>query len=70
MKILQKTYQHRRDFVADMVCEYCGYVEKDVRGYDDTNFHENVIPRRPCPKCGKISGKATSHPNQPDWVQM
>jgi Zn finger protein HypA/HybF involved in hydrogenase expression len=70
MKILQKTYQHRRDFVADMVCECCGYIEKNVRGYDDTNFHENVIPRRPCPKCGKISGKVTSQPNQPDWVQM
>jgi len=53
MKILKIISQHRRDFRADMVCENCGNVEKDVRGYDDRNFHDNVIPSFKCNKCGK-----------------
>ena len=24
-------------------------------GYDDENFHVNVIPKMRCPKCGKTS---------------
>ena len=41
MKIQKKISQHRRDFVADMVCELCGHVDKKVIGYDDANFHQN-----------------------------
>ena len=70
MKILKKTYQHRRDFKADYECEFCGYVKKDAWGYDDTNFHNNVIPLMVCPVCGKASGVVTSEPDQPDWVVM
>jgi len=52
MKIKQITYQHRRDFEADYECEHCGHI-CNGRGYDDANFHENVIPSMPCPECGK-----------------
>ena len=54
MKIKQLLSQTRRDFRAIYKCEHCGH-EKEGYGYDDTHFHENVIPKRPCPQCGKTS---------------
>ncbi len=53
MKIKTILNQHRRDFRADYECEHCGAVEKNKRGYDDRNFHENVIPKMVCPKCNE-----------------
>lgn len=53
MKIQRINSQSRRDFVADMECEHCGHVEKNVSGYDDDYFHRNVIPNMECNKCGK-----------------
>ena len=52
MKIQKITSQHRRDFRAIYECEHCGYTEAGI-GYDDDNFHRNVIPQKVCPKCGK-----------------
>jgi len=52
MKIKTITSQHRRDFHAIYVCEHCGY-EHEGSGYDDDNFHQNVIPVMKCPKCGE-----------------
>jgi rubredoxin len=52
MKIREIIVQYRRDFVADYECENCGYVVR-MKGYDDANFHENVIPDMICPKCGE-----------------
>lgn len=54
MKIKEITCQHRRDFTAVYECEYCGYTEKRD-GYDDANFHNNVIPKMKCIKCGKTA---------------
>ena len=51
MKIERIISQHRRDFRAIYVCETCGK-KVEERGYDDTNFHANVIPEMICPKCG------------------
>jgi len=45
-------HQYRRDFRAEYECEHCGFTKTD-RGYDDANFHKNVIPTMICPKCGK-----------------
>ena len=45
--------QHRRDFYALYECEECGHVTEKSRGYDDRNFHDNVIPNMACPSCGK-----------------
>ena len=53
MKIKTINDQHRRDFYADYECEGCGHIEKNWPGYDDANFHQNVIPTMVCPKCGE-----------------
>ncbi len=55
MKIKTITYQHRRDFTAIYECEHCNHEHKG-RGYDDANFHQNVIPKMRCPKCEKKAG--------------
>ena len=52
MKIKQIKSQSRRDFTADYECEHCGFIEKDSYGYDDSNFHNNVIPKMKCDECG------------------
>ena len=52
MKIKTIISQYRRDFHAVYVCEHCGF-EREASGYDDDNFHRNVIPEMLCPKCGK-----------------
>jgi ribosomal protein L37AE/L43A len=52
MKIKKITSQHRRDFQAIYECEHCGHT-KEGYGYDDANFHQNVIPKMECDKCKK-----------------
>ena len=66
MKIKRIKSQHRRDFTAIYVCEHCGD-EKEGGGYDDANFHQNVVPAMECAKCGKKAGDdyrplTTKHP--------
>ena len=51
VKIKEITSQIRRDFRAIYVCEHCGHEEYGT-GYDDANFHNNVIPTMACTKCG------------------
>lgn len=52
MKINKIISQNRRDFWGIFECEHCGdKLEKN--GYDDSNFHKNVIPDMVCKKCGK-----------------
>jgi predicted RNA-binding Zn-ribbon protein involved in translation (DUF1610 family) len=53
MKIKRIIRQYRRDFYADYECEGCGHITQNKSGYDDANFHENVIPAMKCPSCGK-----------------
>lgn len=52
MKIKKIIDQHRRDFTAIFECEGCGKTQKRG-GYDDANFHENVIPIIECKSCGQ-----------------
>lgn len=59
MRIKEITDQSRRDFRALYECEGCGDVVKG-RGYDDENFHQNVIPRMICEKCGKSANSLGS----------
>ena len=54
MKIKQLISQHRRDFYAIYECEHCHHTEQKS-GYDDSFFHENVIPNMDCNNCGKKS---------------
>ena len=67
MKIKEITSQSRRDFRAVYICEHCGHT-REGHGYDDTNFHQNVIPNMKCEKCGKKASKeykpqATKYPD-------
>ena len=54
MRIKEIVHQSRRDFEAIYKCEHCG-AEKKGSGYDDANFHENVVPNFECPKCKKTA---------------
>lgn len=56
MKIKKVIYQKRRDFRAVYQCEHCEKEHEDY-GYDDDNFHKNVIPSMKCKSCGKTSPK-------------
>ncbi|MCK9273431.1 hypothetical protein M0P65_07890 [Candidatus Gracilibacteria bacterium] len=71
MRIKEITSQNRRDFQAIYECEHCGFTERDY-GYDDTYFHQTVIPNKVCPQCGKKAGEnyrplVTKYP---DWVEI
>ena len=44
MRIKEIISQHRRDFKAIFECEHCGHTETKS-GYDDANYHQNVIPK-------------------------
>lgn len=55
MKINKIISQHRRDFVAELECESCGTCETLTNGYDDDNYHRNVIPKMKCKSCGEVS---------------
>lgn len=54
MKINKIESQTRRDFYAIYECEHCGHTERDY-GYDDDNFHRNVIPSMKCKNCNKTA---------------
>jgi len=68
MKIKRILEQSRRDFTAVYECEHCGN-EITRGGYDDTNFHVNVIPNMKCEKCGKKAPKdyRPLTTKYPDW---
>ena len=55
MRIKKILSQHRRDFRAVYECEHCGH-EAEGGGYDDTRFHQSVIPKMMCSKCDKSAG--------------
>ena len=52
MRIKEIVSQNRRDFHAIYECEHCNNTIKRG-GYDDANFHNNVIPDMECKECGK-----------------
>jgi len=52
VKIKSIVSQSRRDFTAIYECEHCGATDKSY-GYDDSYFHENVIPKMECKQCHK-----------------
>lgn len=61
MKIKEITYRNRRDFKAIYECEHCNYVSTEKEygfGYDDRNFHDNVIPKFECKACGKKASES------------
>ena len=71
MKIRKMISQHRRDFIAIFECEHCKATERRS-GYDDSYFHQHVIPEMECKQCGKSApadyqAAATKYP---DGVQV
>ena len=67
MKIKKILSRSRRDFTAIYKCEHCGNEEKKY-GYDDSYFHQNVIPNLKCSKCNLKAPKdykplATKYPD-------
>ncbi len=67
MRIKEITNQHRRDFTAIYECEHCGATQIG-RGYDDSNYHTNIVPAMKCKICGKKAGddyvpQATKYPD-------
>lgn len=66
MKIVRKISQSRRDFRAVYGCGHCGN-EVTSYGYDDANFHNNVIPSMVCPICKKNEPEVSSAPSVPAW---
>jgi hypothetical protein len=52
MKIHKITSQLRNDIYGELICEHCGNTEKLI-GYNDSYFHNTVLPARYCSKCGK-----------------
>lgn len=67
MKIKRILSRNRRDFQAIYVCEHCHF-EKEQYGYDDANFHENVIPSWLCENCGR-SAPVEYVPRQPKYAE-
>lgn len=67
MRIKEITSQYRRDFHAIYECEHCGETRKGS-GYDDANFHQNVIPSMECTSCGK-SASETYRPIAPKYPE-
>jgi ribosomal protein L37AE/L43A len=66
MRIQKIVSQHRRDFTAIYECEHCGRTRKGY-GYDDHNFHNEVIPKMKCPSCEKTAGD-TYQPLTPKYA--
>ena len=71
MKIKEIKSQHRRDFLAIYECEHCGQTT-DGPGYDDTYFHQKVLPARRCSVCGKTAPESYQPrvPKYPDGYQV
>lgn len=67
MRIKEILTTNRRDFTAIYECEHCGATEKRF-GYDDANFHNNVIPNMDCISCGK-KAKDTYRPLAPKYPE-
>lgn len=68
MRLHHKIDQHRRDFNAVYECESCGH-RMTHYGYDDENFHRNVIPDMTCPECGEKApdNAPRTAPDVPAW---
>lgn len=60
MFIQEITWQNRNDFHAIMQCEHCDTTRKLTAGYDDLNYHQNVIPAMSCSACGEKREKVES----------
>lgn len=65
MFIKEITSRIRYDFNAVMECEHCGHQQGITTGYDDWNYHANVVPKMTCAACKKNrAGDVPAEPNE------
>ncbi|MGK4186745.1 hypothetical protein AB0X98_00975 [Rothia koreensis] len=71
MHLNKKESQHRRDFVGLFGCEHCGH-QQHMNGYDDTYFHEAVIPTITCHACDQQAAPtmARTRPHVAPWAVL
>lgn len=71
MRIHRMISMSRRDFQAIYICEHCNRTVTKS-GYDDANFHENVIPAMVCEGCGKTATEdyEPNTPRYPEGMQV
>lgn len=71
MKIVDIISQTRRDFRAIFECEHCKKCEI-LSGYDNSYFHQKVIPEMKCKNCGEKSDESYRPlcTKYPDGVQL
>lgn len=44
---------YRNKFLADLECEFCGYVKEDAFGEDSHRWYFSELPYLKCPNCSK-----------------
>lgn len=44
---------YRNKFLADLECEFCGYVKEDAFGEDSHEWYFSELPYLKCPECSK-----------------
>lgn len=64
MKIKTIKDQIRRDFTAVYECQFCGNTYEGS-GYDDSYFHQKVVPDMECKKCGKSTNSEPGEKPRP-----
>lgn len=71
MRIKEIVSQSRRDMRCIYECEHCLETMKGY-GYDDSYFHNKVIPAMKCEKCGKKAGEdyRAYTTKYPDYKQL
>lgn len=72
MRIIEIISQMRRDFSALFECEHCKQTETIKGCYDDSYFHQKVIPKMKCKNCGKKSDEnyRSLQTKYPDGMQI
>jgi hypothetical protein len=63
MHIQSIVSQMGNDFTAILACEHCTSTQKLSSGYDDSYYHNNVLPAITCVACGKNRAGDLPDPN-------
>jgi len=71
MYIKEILSRNRRDLTVVFMCEHCGY-EITGHAYDDSYYHEHVVPQKECPRCGRVAASDYKplEPQHPDWMVL
>jgi hypothetical protein len=53
MKIINLKSSIGRDLYGTLQCEHCDSLQELVGGYDDSHWHDRVLPAFHCATCGR-----------------